>query len=306
MSELQEVVKMGCIYLITNLLNNKKYVGQHNKPDPHKRWLAHLKNAKNNMPYALYNAMRHYGSDSFKIKTLTICSHDALKSLEPYYAEQYGSYVWDNDPGGYNMVWCGENFRLGITHTPEVRKRLSEAHTGRVLPAEHCEKIAAGNRGLKRSKEGCKNIRIGKLNNPISPEGMQKIIEHNTGRKMTEAARENMRLAHLRIKEEKTNGTYTGKNDEDKREFPCTYPGCTKVLPKAGSLKLHLRTHSGEKPYVCKECGVAFAVGSNLDQHMNKHNPKSFACTQCDTKLSHKRTLADHIKRFHADTITYV
>ena len=54
-------------------------------------------------------------------------------------------------------------------------------------------------------------------------------------------------------------------------EFKC--PKCSKNLSTKQSLKEHLYTHSGEKPYKCLEagCGLLFRQSSQLSNHRKIH-----------------------------------
>lgn len=131
----------GCIYLITCLPNAKKYVGQHCTTNHIIRWKQHLSSARNGSLDYIHNAIRKYGADNFTVERLCICHLEALGRLEAYYAEQYGCYMWDLAPG-YNMVWCGDNFWLGMKHTPATRAKMSALKVS--MPLE--ERKALGDR----------------------------------------------------------------------------------------------------------------------------------------------------------------
>lgn len=180
----------GCIYLITCLVNGKKYVGQYKKSNPKGRWTVHLRNAKDGAPYALHGAIRLYGKENFKIEVLCICSHSVLGNLEAYYAEQYGSYIWDPEPG-YNMVWCGKHARLGIKlsdeslerirqsnigrkHTPEACYNMGQSKIGRVISTDTREKIGKANSGREQSSESIEKRRQALLGKKPTPEVIEK------------------------------------------------------------------------------------------------------------------------------------
>ena len=292
--------KNGCIYLITNILNERKYIGQSHYIDPQKRWATHLRSSKNNSPYAVHSAIRKYGKENFKIERLCVCPYSALGNMESYYAEQYGTYVWDPEPG-YNMVWCGENFRRGITHTQEVREKLSKSHIGKIQSKETIAKRIEASTGQKRSKEACNNIKQGKLNKPISEKGINNIVESKSGKKMSDEARKNMREARKKAKLSKV--TTTESPNKIKQTYSCTHEDCKKNLSSKASLKLHLRTHTGEKPFKCTECQKKFAVGSNLDAHMFTHSDerphKCNESSECNSTFKTERALRIHIKNVH-------
>ena len=117
------------IYKITNLKNDKVYIGQ--SIDVEKRFIRHRNTAFNkNSPeyvYPLYQAIRKYGLDSFKFEVVEICSKKELNDKEIFYIQKYNS---TNRNFGYNQVDGGNVAKYGKlsqTQVDEIKQLLSSS-----------------------------------------------------------------------------------------------------------------------------------------------------------------------------------
>jgi group I intron endonuclease len=107
------------VYLITNIINGKRYVGQTTN-SLECRWAAHQKSK--NCRY-LYAAINKYGKDNFTIES--ICEPptiDLMNEFEAEYIHLYNTLV----PNGYNLTEGGRVPR----HNSDTRKKMSESHKG--------------------------------------------------------------------------------------------------------------------------------------------------------------------------------
>ncbi|MFT7813495.1 zinc finger and BTB domain-containing protein 7C-like [Arapaima gigas] len=82
-------------------------------------------------------------------------------------------------------------------------------------------------------------------------------------------------------------------------------PICNKVIQGAGKLPRHMRTHTGEKPYVCTICEVRFTRQDKLKIHMRKHTgERPYICLHCNSKFVHNYDLKNHL-RIHTGVRPY-
>lgn len=168
------------IYKITNKVNGKVYIGQTTKT-LQERKRQHLQCVKDGVNRHLYNAMRKYGTQSFKFEKLcTAKSKSELNYLEAKYITEY-----DSVRTGYNMGYGGDN---NVMFSDEVKQK-------------HDDIMRCSDVRLKISK----SMSEYRKNNPFTSEHRKKISEklkgnqHFKGCKLTEEHKEALNKSHYKI-----------------------------------------------------------------------------------------------------------
>ncbi|XP_078526438.1 zinc finger protein ZFPM1 [Lissotriton helveticus] len=93
--------------------------------------------------------------------------------------------------------------------------------------------------------------------------------------------------------EEKPKETYT-------YERVCPFPQCKKSCPSASSLEIHMRSHSGERPFVCSICHSAFTTKANCERHLKVHTDHlNGICHGCGFTSATRDILYSHLVTNH-------
>ncbi|MPC24216.1 Chorion transcription factor Cf2 [Portunus trituberculatus] len=79
-----------------------------------------------------------------------------------------------------------------------------------------------------------------------------------------------------------------------------TCPLCGKVCSRSDKLKLHLRTHTGERPYLCTYCDHRSRTSDDLKRHVRTHTgERPYQCPFCPYRASDPSTIRSHKKHRH-------
>jgi len=163
----------GIVYIFTNLINNKKYIGITTKT-LEERYKYHLWGINNGSYF--HNALRKYGVENFKLEILDKAnSENELKEKEIYWIKFYNSRKQ-----GYNLTNGGDGV-WGYKHTEETKEYLRKVNSGsnnhmygRELSEETKIKLSESLKGE---------------NNPNYGKPMKELTKHNLSKTQKDSGR---------------------------------------------------------------------------------------------------------------------
>ena len=235
---------MGYIYLRTNKINGKKYVGLTTDLKTRQyKW--------NNLtqPYAgnvITNARAKYGIDAFNFEILKECKNEELNQWEMYYIKELNTKV----PYGYNMTEGGDGCP-GYIHSYETKRKISKGNKGKKLSDVTRKKLSECHRGekhwfygkhhsdetRKKMSEAHKGKTTWMKGKHHSEETKQKISECHRGEKHWFYGKHHSEETRKKMSDTKTNGKKSKsvlQINKDTNEIITEFPSINEVERQLG------------------------------------------------------------------------
>ena len=210
--------------MITNKINDKKYIGSSRNISQRKRSHLHkLRHGKHENAH-LQNAFNKYGEEDFEFSIIEECLKEHLAKTEKGNIEKWETLSRDK---GYNISPDINNkevsqetkdklsvlaknrspehrkklseSRKGWDPSASTRKKMSESHKRYKMPQEQKDKISEALKNRKKTAEVKKKMSLAAKGKTKSQEHKDKIKESLTGYRHTEESKENNRKAKLEM-----------------------------------------------------------------------------------------------------------
>jgi group I intron endonuclease len=196
----------GKIYKILNKINGLVYIGC-TISSLEKRFQEHLCRCfKTDYKSKLYNSIKKYGVENFTIDLVKECDLNVIYETEKKYIQEFDSYN-----NGLNSTYGGEGC-LGYTHSPEVRKKISE---GTKNGDSHKGKTYEELYGDRAEEEKIKRKKSVKL----KWDGMTEDERNNRVKKTKDAVKNNSKYSQEIINELKNKIKNGEKFSDIKKEY---------------------------------------------------------------------------------------
>lgn len=239
------------IYLATNQINNKRYIGQTKTGRLARRIYEHETDAK----YTYYTCIFHaailkYGIENFTFEIIEDnISQDLINEKEEFYIKFYNTFYLDGQ--GYNMTWGGQGIH-GYQHTEKTKKQVglrSKLYWKNLKEndpekfAEYCRQNSIRQKGKKTSDETRQKISI----------ACKGRIPHNKNKKLTEEQKLVIQKKRRISANTQRVGQYNLKTGEFIAAFDSSYDAACFVVTLPDYADTLVNTVMGRIHKICKE-----------------------------------------------------
>ena len=167
--------KFNYVYLITNLINGKQYIGDHSIDNLKRDYYL-------GSGQIIKSAIRKCGRKNFKKEIIKFfpTKQEAFDAQEKYIKE-YNTLVPDgyniSPKGGLNVVGCCSD---------EMKRKISLRHKGKIISEEQKRLTSIALKGRIKSDEERKNLSKSLMGHKLSEETKNKIREKHKGKKVSD------------------------------------------------------------------------------------------------------------------------
>jgi len=181
--------KFNYVYIITNLINEKQYIGDHSTDDLKKDY--YFGSGKN-----IKRAIKKYGKKNFKKEIIEFFNtkQEAFNAQEMY-INQYNTLV----PNGYNISPKG-GMNVTNCYSDEMKKRMSLMHKGKKISDNQKICISKALKGRIKSEEERKKLSKSLSGHNHSEETKNKIRLKHIGKKISEETKNKLSKSTKGIK----------------------------------------------------------------------------------------------------------
>lgn len=180
--EISIVDPYGFIYITTNIINGKKYIGQRKFSHGWKGYLG--------SGIILTQAIKKYDKNNFRREIIAIAySKEELNKLEIEFIYNHNAV---NNDDYYNITYGGDSPMSGRKMSEEHKEKISKSEKGKEVSKETREKISASSIGKTHSDETKEKIRKtskGRLHSDETKEKMSGENNHFYGKHHSEESK---------------------------------------------------------------------------------------------------------------------